>query len=170
MSLPCLIQRFSTASIADHETLRGAARQVAAAYRRGFRVVVVVWAGARTTETLIALARQVHQDPPPRELDMLLATAGQASVALMAMAIHELGVPVVSFTGTQAGILTDSVHTRAAIRGLTPTRVQQALDAGRVVVVAGGQGNDDRGEITTFGPGKSHKTALALARVLDEPA
>jgi aspartate kinase len=157
-----LIHKFCGLSLTDHEKTRSAAHQVASAYRRGARVVVVVAAHWRTTDELIALAKQVHPDPPARELDMLLATAGQASSALMVIALHALGVPAVSFTGAQAGILTDSAHTRARICGFSGARVQQALDARQVVVVAGGQGADNRGEITTLGREGANTTVGAL--------
>jgi aspartate kinase len=166
MSKRVLIQKICGLSLTDHEKTRGAAHVVASAYRRGARVVVVVAAHRRMTNKLIALAKQVHPDPPARELDMLLATAGQASSALMVIALHALGVPAVSFTGAQAGILTDSAHTQARICGFSGSRVRQALDARQVVVVAGGQGVDNRGEITTLGRKGANTTAMALARTL----
>src|SRR5262249_57904333 len=104
--------------------------------------------------------------PPAREMDMLLATGEQISIALLAMAIHTLGQPAVSFTGAQVGIVTDSTHTKARIKSISTTRMQQALEQGNIVIVAGFQGIDDEGNITTLGRGGSDTTAVALAAVM----
>jgi aspartate kinase len=166
MSSPTVVQRFAGISIANREKMDAAASRIVAAHHQRRRVVAVVSARGAATDELITLGKQVHPNPPARELDMILATAEQASSALTAMKIHALGVPAVSLNGGQAGVLTNSAHTHAQIRAVTPLRIQQALDAGRVVVVAGCQGVDQCGEITTLGRGGSIRTALALAAVL----
>src|SRR5262249_30628136 len=115
---------------------------------------------------LIGLAREISEHPPAREMDMLLSTGEQISIALMAMAIQALGEPAISFTGAQIGIVTDSYHTRARIKNISTQRMRQALDDGRVVIVAGFQGIDEHYNITTLGRGGSDTTAVALAAVM----
>jgi aspartate kinase len=129
-------------------------------------VLVVVSARGHTTDELIALAKEISERPPAREMDMLLATGEQVSVALMAMAIQALGVPAISFTGAQIGIVTDSFHTKARIRNISTERMLQALGEGKIVIVAGFQGIDEHYNITTLGRGGSDTTAVALAAVL----
>ena len=168
--MPLLVQKYGGTSIADPEKILRAARRAIAAHRQGSQVVVVVSAGGDTTDDLIAMARQISDRPPARELDMLLATGEQVSVALMAIAIESLGVPAISFTAAQIGILTDSLHTRARIREISTERVFQALGEGKIVIVAGFQGVDRNAEITTLGRGGSDTTAVALAAVLGADA
>jgi aspartate kinase len=130
---------------------------------------VVVSAMGQSTDDLIALAHQVSPSPSPRELDMLLTTGERVSMALLAMALHDLGAPAISFTGSQSGVLTDGVHGSARITGVRPDRIRAALAEGRVVIVAGFQGvNPDTKEITTLGRGGSDTTAVALAAALGE--
>ena len=131
---------------------------------------MVVSARGHTTDELIALAKEISERPPAREMDMLLSTGEQVSVALMAMAIQALGVPAISFTGAQIGIVTDSFHTKARIRNISTDRIQQALDDGQIVIVAGFQGVDENYNITTLGRGGSDTTAVALAAVLGADA
>ena len=165
-----LVQKFGGTSVADSTKILAAARRAIAAHNRGEKVLVVVSARGHTTDELIELAREIHPRPPAREMDMLLATGEQVSVALMAMAIHALGVPAISFTGAQIGIVTDSFHTKARIRNISTERVRVALDEGKIVIVAGFQGVDDDYNITTLGRGGSDTTAVALAAVLGADA
>jgi aspartate kinase len=162
-----VVMKFGGSSVADPDKIRHVARRLVEARERGARVVGTVSAMGRTTDTLLELARQVSPHPHPRELDMLLSTGERTACALVAMAVHDLGHEAVSFTGSQAGILTDAVHTRAKIRQITPVRVLEALDAGKIVLVAGFQGfSRDTMDITTLGRGAGDLTAVALAAVL----
>src|SRR3954462_14091872 len=166
MTVPLLVQKFGGTSVADSDKILAAARRAIRAHQRGDRVLVVVSARGHTTDELIALAKEIHDRPPAREMDMLLSTGEQVSVALMAMAIQALGVPAISFTGAQIGIVTDSFHTRARIKNISTERLVQALDDGNVVIVAGFQGIDENYNITTLGRGGSDTTAVALAAVM----
>jgi len=161
-----IVQKFGGTSVADAEKIHRAARRAVRAKLEGARVVLVVSAMGHATDELIALARQVSPNPPKRELDMLLTTGEQVSIALMAMAIHAAGHEAISLTAAQLGLYTDSVHTRARIQRIHQERLQQELAAGRIVIVAGFQGIDASGEITTLGRGASDTTAAALAAVL----
>ena len=143
-----------------------AARRAIRARQAGKQVVVVVSARGHTTDELISLAREISEQPPAREMDMLLATGEQISIALMAMAIQTLGQPAISFTGAQIGIVTDSFHTKARIKNISTQRIRQAVDEGKIVIVAGFQGIDEEYNITTLGRGGSDTTAVALAAVL----
>ena len=165
-----LVQKFGGTSVADSRKILAAARRAIAAHDRGEKVLVVVSARGHTTDELIVLAKEIHERPPAREMDMLLSTGEQVSVALMAMAIHSLGVPSISFTGAQIGIVTDSFHTKARIRNISTERMVQALNDGKVVIVAGFQGVDENYNITTLGRGGSDTTAVALAAVLGADA
>ncbi len=165
-----VVQKFGGTSVADAGKIRAAARRAIAAHERGDRVLVVVSARGHTTDELIVLAKEVHERPPAREMDMLLSTGEQVSVALMAMAIHAEGVPAISFTGAQIGIVTDSFHTKARIRDISTDRMVQALNEGKIVIVAGFQGVDEHYNITTLGRGGSDTTAVALAAVLGADA
>src|SRR5881409_795351 len=147
-----------------------AARRAIRAKQEGHQVIVVVSARGDTTDELIELAREISDHPPAREMDMLLATGEQVSIALMAMAIQSLGQPAISFTGAQIGIVTDSYHTKARIKNISTARIRQALDEGRIVIVAGFQGIDENYNITTLGRGGSDTTAVALAAVLGASA
>jgi aspartate kinase len=164
--VPLLVQKFGGTSVADPDRILAAARRAVEAHRQGSHVVVVVSARGNSTDELIAMARQISERPSARELDMLLATGEQVSVALMAMAIERLGVPAISFTGAQIGLVTDSFHTKARIRNISTERILQALDEGKIVLVAGFQGVDHQANITTLGRGGSDTTAVALAAVL----
>ena len=168
--MPLLVQKFGGTSVADADKILAAARRAIRARQEGNRVIVVVSARGHTTDELIELAREISDRPPAREMDMLLSTGEQISVALMAMAIQELGVPAISFTGAQIGIVTDSFHTKARIRNISTERMEQALDEGRIVIVAGFQGVDEKYNITTLGRGGSDTTAVALAAVLGADA
>ena len=162
-----VVMKFGGSSVADPDKIRHVARRLVEARERGDRVVGTISAMGRTTDSLLELAREVSPHPHPRELDMLLSTGERVACALVAMAIHDLGYEAVSFTGSQAGILTDSVHTRAKIREITPVRVLEGLDAGRIVLVAGFQGfSRDTMDITTLGRGAGDLTAVALAATL----
>jgi aspartate kinase len=162
-----VVMKFGGSSVADPDKIRHVARRLVEAHERGARVVGTISAMGKTTDALLELARQVSPQPHPRELDMLLSTGERTSCALVAMAIHDLGHEAVSFTGSQAGILTDSVHTRAKIRQITPVRVVESLAAGKIVLVAGFQGfSRDTMDITTLGRGAGDLTAVALAATL----
>jgi aspartate kinase len=152
--------------VATAEKIRAAAVRAVAARRAGHDVVMVVSARGKKTDELLSLAAEIAETPPPRELDMLLATGEQESVALMAMAVHELGETAVSLTGGQIGIATDSLHNKARIRQIATDRMRSHLAAGRIVIACGFQGIDDDGNITTLGRGGSDTTATALAAVL----
>jgi len=164
MSLAVL--KFGGSSVADVEKIKNAARRVIDAKERIDHVVVVVSALGDTTDELVGLAAQISKTPPEREMDMLLSTGEQASMALLAMALNELGQDAISMTGQQVEILTDTGHTKAKIRHVGAERVIHELRKGRVVVVAGFQGVTSEGEITTLGRGGSDTTAVALAAAL----
>jgi len=161
-----IVQKFGGTSVADAEKILAAARRAIAAKRAGHQVVMVVSARGKKTDELVSLAAEITDSPPPREMDMLLSTGEQESVALMAMAIRELGEEAISMTGAQIGIYTDSSHTKARIRSIETDRMRAALEAGKIVVAAGFQGVDDEFNITTLGRGGSDTTATALAAVL----
>jgi aspartate kinase len=159
--------KFGGSSVSEPEQIRHVARRLVAARESGSRVVGTVSAMGRTTDALLELARQVSSSPDPRELDMLLSTGERTACALVAMAVHDLGQEAVSFTGSQAGILTDAVYTKAKIREITPVRVLDALDDGKIVLVAGFQGfSRDTMDVTTLGRGGTDATAVALAAAL----
>ncbi|MBI4245809.1 MAG: aspartate kinase [Candidatus Rokubacteria bacterium] len=160
-----IVQKYGGSSVADAEKIRNVARRVAQD-ARGNQLVVVVSAMGKTTDGLVALAHEVAPAPQPREVDMLLATGEQVTIALLAMALHALGVKARSFTGPQVGVRTDTAHTRARITRITAERARQALDAGEIAVVAGFQGLSEKEEITTLGRGGSDLTAVALAAAL----
>jgi len=161
-----LVQKFGGTSVADSDKILAAARRAIQAHKRGDQVLVVVSARGHTTDELVALAREITENPPAREMDVLLSTGEQVSVALMAMAIESLGVPAISFTGAQIGLVTDSFYTKARIRNISTERMVQALGEGKIVIVAGFQGVDEHYNITTLGRGGSDTTAVALAAVL----
>ncbi|HTZ06619.1 MAG TPA: aspartate kinase [Gaiellaceae bacterium] len=158
-----VVQKFGGTSVADPERLRRVARRVVATADTGVRVCVVVSAMGSTTDELIDLAGQVSELPHPRELDMLLTAGERISMALLSMAINDLGRDAVSFTGSQAGIVTDTSHGKAKIVELRTQRVRDALDEGRVAIVAGFQGVSTSSDVTTLGRGGSDTTAVALA-------
>lgn len=161
-----IVQKYGGTSVANSERINAVADRVAEGYRRGDQLVVVLSAMAGVTNNLISLAKEVTSQPSEREMDMLLATGEQTTIALAAMALHERGVPAVSLTGAQAGIVTDGIHSKAKISNITPDEVRKHLDDGKVVIVAGFQGRTLEGQITTFGRGGSDLTGIALAAVL----
>lgn len=162
-----IVQKYGGSSVADAESIRRVARRIADAKADGHDVVVAVSAMGDTTDELVDLARQVTARPEPRELDMLLTAGERISMALLAMAIRDLGVSARSFTGSQAGMITNSVHGDARIVDVTPVRVEEALAAGEVAIVAGFQGfSRVTRDITTLGRGGSDTTAVALAAAL----
>ncbi len=164
--MPLVVQKFGGSSVATAERIMRAARRAVRAKQAGNQVIMVVSARGDTTDELIELAREITDRPPAREMDMLLSTGEQISIALMAMAIQSLGQPAISFTGAQIGIVTDSFHTKARIKNISTARIRQALDEGKVVIVAGFQGIDESYNITTLGRGGSDTTAVALAAVM----
>jgi aspartate kinase len=161
-----IVQKYGGSSVADPEKIKNVARRVALSAREGHRLVVVVSAMGRTTDSLLALAGAITPTPDPREMDMLLATGEQVTIGLLAMALQSLGWPACSFTGPQVGMVTDEAHTRARIKRITAERIGSALAAGKVVVVAGFQGMTEAGDITTLGRGGSDLTGVALAAAL----
>jgi len=161
-----IVQKFGGTSVADAEKIRAAARRALRAQQQGHQVVMVVSAMGKNTDMLVDLARQVCDQPPAREMDMLLSTGEQVSVALMAMAITGLGGRAVSLTGGQIGVKTDSSHTQARILSISTERMQRLLDGGNIVIAAGFQGVDEDLNITTLGRGGSDTSAVALAAVL----
>src|SRR5512143_3684440 len=161
-----IVQKFGGTSVANTERIKNVAQRVAQYRAKGDKLVVVVSAMSGVTDGLIKLAKEIMPLPSEREMDMLLATGEQTSIALTAMALHAVNVPAVSLTGAQAGIVTDGVHTKAKIRNITPKQVHALLDAGSVVIVAGFQGQTVEGQITTLGRGGSDLTAIALASAL----
>jgi aspartate kinase len=161
-----VVQKYGGSSVADVDKLKRVAAKVAARRRAGDSVCVVVSAMGDTTDDLLELAKQVSPDPPRRELDMLLTAGERISMALLSIALQELGVEAISFTGSQAGIITTDAHATARILEVRPTRVREELERGKVVIVAGFQGVSERKEITTLGRGGSDTTAVALAAAL----
>ena len=161
-----IVQKFGGTSVADATKIQRAAQRAVETMRAGHQVVMVVSARGKKTDELVTLAAEISDNPPPREMDMLLSTGEQESVALMAMAIGELGEPAISLTGAQIGVVTDSSHTKARIQEISTARMRQALDDGRIVIAAGFQGIDQDFNITTLGRGGSDTTATALAAVL----
>ena len=165
--MPIVVQKYGGSSLADAESIKRVARRIVATKKAGNDVCVVVSARGDTTDELIELAEEVSPVPPPRELDMLLTAGERISMALVAMAIHDLGLSARSFTGSQAGVITDAEHGKAKIIDVTPGRITSALGEGHIVIVAGFQGvSQDTKEITTLGRGGSDTTAVALAVAL----
>jgi aspartate kinase len=165
-----VVQKYGGSSVADVERIGMVADRVAARKASGWDVVVVVSAMGDTTDELLALARRVSPNPSRRELDMLLSAGERIAMALLSMALDERGVPAVSFTGSQSGIITSDAHTNARIVEVRPFRVQDELRRGRVVIVAGYQGVSYKREVTTLGRGGSDTTAVALAAALEAEA
>lgn len=164
--MPLIVQKYGGSSVADPEKIRDVARRVARAQAAGDRLVVVVSAMGDTTDDLISLAHRVCANPSDREIDMLLSTGEQVTAALLAMALHDLGVDVISMTGGQVGIVTDGTHRSAKILEISTSKIEEHLARGAVVVVAGFQGVDEDLDITTLGRGGSDTTAVALAAAL----
>jgi aspartate kinase len=164
--LALIVQKYGGTSVGDVDRIKSVARRVVRTRQAGHELVVVVSAMAGVTNRLIELARAVARDPDPREYDVLVATGEQQTIALLSMAIQELGVPARSFTGAQVRVRTDASHTRARIETIDEEPIRRALSEGRVVVVAGFQGIDDDGNITTLGRGASDTSAVAIAAAL----
>jgi aspartate kinase len=170
--MPLIVQKFGGTSVADAERIHRAARRAVAAKEKGNQVVVVVSAMGETTDDLIELARKVcsfdgkDPNPPKREMDQLLATGEQVTIALMAMALHAQGHEAISFTGGQIGLVTDNAFSKARIQSINKQRIFEQLDAGKIVIVAGFQGVTPDGHFTTLGRGGSNATLVALGAVL----
>ncbi|MFL6052929.1 MAG: aspartate kinase [Actinoallomurus sp.] len=163
-----VVQKYGGSSVADAESIKRVAQRIVSTKQDGHHVVVVVSAMGDTTDELVDLANQVSPLPPARELDMLLTSGERISMALLAMAIANLGHEARSFTGSQAGVITDSTHGKARIIDVTPSRLRDAIDEGSIAIVAGFQGvSQDSKDITTLGRGGSDTTAVALAAALD---
>jgi aspartate kinase len=165
-----IVQKFGGTSVADVEKIQAAARKAIRAQRQGHRVVMVVSAMGKNTDALLGLAGEISEHPPAREMDMLLSTGEQVSVALVAMAIHALGAKAVSLTGGQLGMKTDNSFSKARIQSISTQRIESLLSDGNIVVAAGFQGIDHDLNITTLGRGGSDTTAVALAAVLGADA
>src|SRR5438445_12274389 len=166
-----VVQKYGGSSVGDAEKIKRVAQRIVDARRAGNDVVVVVSAMGDTTDELLDLAQQVSPLPAPRELDMLLTAGERISMALLAMAIGNLGASARSFTGSQAGVITDSVHGRARIIDVAPGRIRDALDAGYIAIVAGFQGvSQDTKDITTLGRGGSDPSAVAFGTALHASA
>jgi aspartate kinase len=161
-----IVQKYGGTSVGNTDRIKNVAARVAKYRTQGDQVVVVVSAMSGVTDNLIKLAKEIMPLPNEREMDVLLATGEQQTIALTAMALHALNVPAVSLTGAQAGIVTDVVHTKARIHNITPKKVHELLKQGNVVIVAGFQGETPEGQITTLGRGGSDLTAIALAAAL----
>ncbi len=161
-----IVQKFGGSSVANVERIKRVAARVVSCKKKGYSLVVVVSALGDTTDELIELAANITDEPPAREMDMLLSTGEQISCALLAMAIVELGYDAISFTGAQVGIKTDTSHTKAKILDISAERIKQALLNGKIVIVAGFQGVNEAQDITTLGRGGSDLTAVALAKAL----
>src|SRR6476469_3541549 len=164
--MPLIVQKFGGSSVASPEKILRAARRAIRAQQEGNQVLMVVSAMGDTTDDLLELAAKITDKPPAREMDMLLSTGEQVSVALVAMAIHSLGHKAVSMTGAQIGIKTDTTHGKARIKSIETARMKKVLDAGNIIIAAGFQGIDEDFNITTLGRGGSDTTAVALAAVL----
>ncbi|MGD1088703.1 MAG: aspartate kinase [Verrucomicrobiota bacterium] len=161
-----IVQKYGGTSVGNTDRIKNVARRVAKYHARGDKIVVVVSAMSGVTDDLIKLAKEIMPLPSEREMDVLLATGEQQTIALAAIALHALNVPAVSMTGAQAGIVTDVVHTKAKIHNISPKKVHEFLKQGNVVIVAGFQGETPEGQITTLGRGGSDLTAIALAAAL----
>ncbi|HZL42053.1 MAG TPA: aspartate kinase [Verrucomicrobiae bacterium] len=161
-----IVQKYGGTSVANTQLIKNVAARVASYTKKGDRIVVVVSAMSGVTDNLIRLAKEIMPLPEEREMDVLLATGEQTTIALTAIALHSLNIPAVSLTGAQAGIVTDGVHTKAKIQNITPKVVHDFLNQGKVVIVAGFQGQTLQGQVTTLGRGGSDLTAIALAAAL----
>ncbi len=166
-AMALVVQKYGGTSVGSLERIRAVARRVSDTVAEGHRVAVVVSAMAGETDQLVELAREIGGDPPPaREYDALVATGEQKSIALLSMALQRIGQPACSLTGPQIALRTDAVHTRARIRSIDAARIHKVLDGGAVAVIAGFQGSDEQGSITTLGRGGSDTSAVAVAAAL----
>lgn len=164
--MPIIVQKFGGTSVANAEKIRRAASRAIDAYKKGNQVVVVASARGKQTDELIADALEVNPNPPKREMDMLLSTGEQQTVSLFAMACYAMGQKAISFTGSQISMITDDAHTKARIHSIGTERIKKKLNEGFIVIVAGFQGVDEEGNITTLGRGGSDTSAVALAAAL----
>lgn len=162
-----IVQKFGGTSVANPDRIKAAATRIIGAKKAGNQVVVVVSAMGDATDDLIELAKQISDNPPKREMDQLLATGEQVTIALMAMAIHAQGHKAISFTGGQIGLITDSAFSKARIQSINQSRIFDELAAGKIVIVAGFQGITPEGDMTTLGRGGSNATLVALGAVLN---
>ncbi len=165
-----VVMKFGGTSVADTACMKRVATRIVEAREQGHPVVAVVSARGDTTDELIEMAKEISENPPAREMDMLLSAGERISAALVVMAIHELGYEAISLTGSQAGILTDTAHTKAKILDIKPERIRKSLDEGKIVLVAGFQGVSTERDVTTLGRGGSDTTAVALAAALKAEA
>ena len=161
-----VVQKFGGSSVADTDKIKNVARKALREKERGNPVVMVVSAMGKTTDGLINLAHQISDDPPAREMDMLMSTGEQVTIALLAIALQSMGHKAISFTGPQVGIITDAVHRKAHIKRINVKKIKESLDIGSIVIVAGFQGCTEDNDITTLGRGGSDTTAVALAAAL----
>ena len=168
--MPLIVQKYGGTSVGNPERITNVAKRLLETQRAGNSVVAVVSAMSGVTDSLIKLAREVSSKPTEREMDVLLSTGEQTTMALTAMAIQSMGGKAVSLTGAQAGIVTNGVHTKAKISNITPDQIKKHLDEGSIVIVAGFQGETSDGDITTLGRGGSDLTAIALASAVDADA
>ena len=168
--MPLIVQKYGGTSVGNPERITNVAKRLLETQRAGNSVVAVVSAMSGVTDSLIKLAREVSSKPTEREMDVLLSTGEQTTMALTAMAIQSMGGKAVSLTGAQAGIVTNGVHTKAKISNITPDQIKKHLDQGEIVIVAGFQGETSDGDITTLGRGGSDLTAIALASAVDADA
>jgi aspartate kinase len=162
-----IVQKYGGSSVANIERIKKIAEKIVEKAKEGNKVVVVVSAMGKTTDELIKMAGKITSSPNERELDMLISTGEQVSIALVTMAIHSLGWDAISFTGMQAGIVTNAVHTKAKVTAVDHKKLKLALEKGKIIIVAGFQGIDANGDITTLGRGGSDTTAIALAAQLE---
>ncbi len=162
-----VVMKFGGTSVADAEKIRAAARRAIRTQKAGHQVAMVVSAMGKSTDTLVNLAGQLNPNPPKREMDQLLATGEQVTISLMAMALEAMGAPAISFTAGQIGIVTDDVHTKAKVKTIDVRRLRDALDDGRIAVIAGFQGITEAGHPTTLGRGGSNVTLVAIAAALN---
>jgi len=158
-----IVQKYGGSSVANIDKIKKVAKKIVQKAKEGKKIVIVVSAMGNTTDELIKMAQKIDRSPSERELDMLISTGEQVSIALLAMAIHALGWKAISFTGMQAGIITNAVHTKAKVTTINHKKIKSALEEGKIVIVAGFQGIDANGDITTLGRGGSDTTAIALA-------
>jgi aspartate kinase len=167
MSETLIVQKYGGSSVANTDRIKNVANRIARYKKQGHKIVVVVSALGDTTDELLELAGQITDKPSDRELDMLISTGEQVSVALLAMALHKIGIDAISFTGPQVGIITDCSHTKAKILKVSADRIREQVEKGKVVIVAGFQGMNAAQEITTLGRGGSDLTAVAVAKTLN---
>src|SRR6266404_4881360 len=161
-----IVQKYGGTSVGNTDRIKNVAARIATYHKKGDKIVVVVSAMSGVTDNPIKLAKELMPLPNEREMDVLLATGEQTTIALTAIALHSIDIPASSLTGAQAGIVTDGVHAKAKIQNISPKRIHDLLNQGKVVIVAGFQGESIEGQITTLGRGGSDLTAIALAAAL----